>query len=215
MNGVTVPKFSPDDVQRLYYMVSRHLAAPFRFVCLSDRTVPGIECIPLRHQLPGWWAKLELFRTDLPFDRIFYIDLDTVILGDITPLVNYEHNFTMLHDFKRSERFASGIMAWQGDYSFLLDNFLADPDYYMNRHAKDPALGDQAFISEHLGYVPQAFQEIWPGALESYKADVCKRFFRRPGRDARMVCFHGYPGVMDVQHNWLRKAIRTPKLGGT
>ena len=30
-------------------------------VCLSDRKVEGVETIPLRHDWPGWWAKMEMF----------------------------------------------------------------------------------------------------------------------------------------------------------
>lgn len=76
-------------VRRTKSMVSRHLP-PHRFVCLSNVDVEGVETIPLRHNWPGWWSKLELFRSDLGIDgRCLYLDLDTLVVDDLTPLVDY------------------------------------------------------------------------------------------------------------------------------
>lgn len=52
--------------------------------------VPGY--IPLHHDWPGWWSKIELFRPDLPFDegeRLLYLDLDTLIIRGLEEIYNF------------------------------------------------------------------------------------------------------------------------------
>lgn len=56
-----------------------------RFACLSDVEIPGVETIPLKHDWPHWWAKLELFDPELP-GGFLYTDLDNVIIGPIGDL---------------------------------------------------------------------------------------------------------------------------------
>lgn len=86
-------------------------------MCLSDVDVP-CERVPLITELPGWYAKLELFHMTGP---VLYFDLDTVITGDLSEIASYPHQFTMLRDFTHPEYPASGVMAWHGDYGFLFD----------------------------------------------------------------------------------------------
>jgi alpha-N-acetylglucosamine transferase len=75
-------------------MVSRNLPVPHRFVCLSNVNVP-CERIPLTHNWPGWWSKLELFRPGIFKGRVLYIDLDSIIIGDLSPLVDYPGAFVI------------------------------------------------------------------------------------------------------------------------
>src|SRR5262245_48586528 len=75
--------------------------------CLSDVNV-SCKRIPLIHNWPKWWSKMELFRPDIPGD-IFYMDLDTVVVGDISHFVEKSTD-TMLSDFYYPWRLASGVM---------------------------------------------------------------------------------------------------------
>lgn len=82
--------YSPAWVHRLLHQVSEHLPEPFRFVCLSNVDVPGVETIPLRTTWPGWWAQLEVYNPSLDLgDRVLYLDLDVFITGDLTPIVHF------------------------------------------------------------------------------------------------------------------------------
>src|SRR5690606_36578143 len=94
-----------------------------RCVCLSDTRVAGVDVSPLRDDLPGWWSRLELFRE---LEDAFYVDLDTVIVGDITRMVKHKHKFTVLRNLlsKQDGRIGSGGMAWRGDYSHLYHTFM-------------------------------------------------------------------------------------------
>ncbi len=54
----------------------------------------GVKVVPLINQWQkcrGWWAKIELFRPDIT-DDLFYLDLDTVIAGDIRPILRASTN---------------------------------------------------------------------------------------------------------------------------
>jgi len=55
-------KYGDEWVINLRRMVSRHLPIPHEFVCITDKPVPDVECIPLDTNLAGWWAKLYLFK---------------------------------------------------------------------------------------------------------------------------------------------------------
>lgn len=74
-------EFRPEHVQALHRQIERH-APGAEFQCLSDVEIPGIDCIPLKHDWPGWWAKIELFRADLG-GEFLYTDLDNVVLGPL------------------------------------------------------------------------------------------------------------------------------------
>lgn len=77
----TSDRYTPAVVQWLRRQVSLNLRTPHTFTCLTDRPndVPG--GVPLLHDWPRWWAKLELFRPGLfpDGDQVLYLDLDTVL----------------------------------------------------------------------------------------------------------------------------------------
>lgn len=90
---------------------------PYEFVCLTDsQTIRNdIKTIPLKFGFSGWWSKMELFcfEHDILDDDILYFDLDTVIVDDISDLLEWCENQTemvMLSDFYFPENVASGVM---------------------------------------------------------------------------------------------------------
>lgn len=173
--------YGPEYVDKLAAMVRRNLRIPYEFVCLTDMPVKGgvefeTEC------LKGWWAKLEVFRFTGP---CVYFDLDTVIVDRIDALssIRQERCFYMLQPFNPREAWASGLMAWNGDFRFLYDE--------LNRVDIDRFRWDQRYISAkmkaHKERV-QPFNSIIPG-IASYKHH-CKEGIPD---GARIVCFHGHP----------------------
>lgn len=167
--------YTPEYVERLKAGIEQHLT-DFNFVCLSDIDVPNR--MALVTDWPGWWAKLEIFRLK---GRVLYFDLDTVIAGDLAEIANYPHRFTMLRDFIYPDRLASGVMAWGGDYQFLFDHFHLG---LIDRYRRQPRYGDGGYIQDQVD--SQAFQDILPGQMLSYKQHPDRRA-------ARVVCYHGLP----------------------
>jgi len=158
-----------------------------RVVCLTDDPDVASICepIPLKHNWPGWWSKLELFEQ---LDSALYFDLDTVINGDITHLLEYNHKFTMLKGFsKNNQRGASGVMAWNGDYAYLSENFSEEriPEYTNILKSK---WGDQDWINDHIQSPVEYFQQIFPKQIVSRK---CNSLVER--QNASVICYHGNP----------------------
>lgn len=182
--------FTPDHVRLLATQIDN-------LVCLSDVLVEGVPTILLNHDWPAWWAKMEMFRPDIHGD-IFFIDLDTVITGDISDLINIGKT-TMLKDFYHN-RLASGLMyITESDRRKVWDAWYYEPEYHMARCGR---YGDQMIIGEIL-HDAATWQNELPNRVISYKADYLKD--KSKLEKAAIVCFHGKPRPWDVAHDWLPK----------
>lgn len=85
----------------------------------------------------GWWAKIELFRPDIT-DDLFYLDLDTVIAGDIRPILeDPPTSFTMLRDFYHPQYRGSGAL-WipNSVKAHIWSAFWQDPEGWIARKRK-------------------------------------------------------------------------------
>lgn len=166
--------FKPEHVQRLARQVKN-------LVCLSDVEIEGIKTIPLQHDWPGWWAKMEIYHPDIKGD-VFYLDLDTLVLKmPAMPSVD-----TVLTDFGDPHVIGSGLMyLTEATRAVIWQAFTANPGKAMGSHIKWPA-GDQGFILPYLKHA-QRWQKI--AKVYSYKLH-CKRGIPA---DAQIVCFHGKP----------------------
>ena len=191
--------YTPEWANRLQRGVARHLPIPHEFVCLTDTTnglSPEIRPIPLEHDWPGWLSKQELFRPGQFDGLVIYIDLDSVVVGDLSSLASYEGPRAILWDFYDETRHArglrhgkrmigSGVMLWMGDeMRAVWDAFIADPKANMAAH---PLRSDH-FTDKHMGRA-HWIQDLWPGQVVSFK--VHARLAVPP--NARIVCLHGRP----------------------
>lgn len=108
--------YGADYVLKLKAMVGRHLDAPHRFVCLTDRPrdLKGVETRDISgHGLRGWWGKMALFDPALRGPgRGLYLDLDTVVCGDLGPLADFDGDFGICANFAR----AHGALNWPCRY---------------------------------------------------------------------------------------------------
>lgn len=187
-------EYTPEHVQTLAASVALHLPDA-AFVCLSDVLVPGVTTRPLLDPWPGWWAKIELFCRGVFAGRVLYLDLDTVVVGDLSDLASYRGPFAMLSDFYAPERPASGVMAWDADGPTpraIWARFVTDPAGHM---AAYPCEGDQGFIRSVTGDSVDRLQDHAPGQIVSYKVH-CERGVPS---GARIVCAHGRPKPWDAE----------------
>lgn len=180
--------YTPSYVRNLQKMVEAHLTIPFRFLCLSDVSDPNY--IPLLNGRNGWWSKVEMFRFSGP---TIYLDLDTALFGSLDNLAKKLHTlrkqqtFFMLRAFNRNENWASGVMAWTGDWSQVWRTLTFD-DIQRTKW-------DQRYIRgrvTELGGDIQAIQDILH--VYSYR----KQCLNGVPRDADIVCFHGDPRPHEV-----------------
>lgn len=97
--------YTPHDVQRIERKLREHLPE-FTFRCLTNVDVPGVECIPLKTNLEGWWPQVEIWRPDLPTEgRNLYLDLDVLLIRDIQEIANFPAEFAII---KIDERMGGG-----------------------------------------------------------------------------------------------------------
>lgn len=187
--------YTPDHVLTLKAMCRRRMPYLGNFVCLTDMVVPKVHTIPLLRNWTGWWSKVELFRPGVfgPDEPVLYLDLDTVILDDFA-LTPDPGQFWMLKNWYKPA-YASGMMCWRGDFSFLFNRMPVKPHHL---------LGDERYIYDQLmaaGVVPSIIQKKVRAV--SYKRHCDKG--RGPG-DAQVVCFHGTPRPWQVSDDWVREA---------
>ena len=156
--------------------------------CLSDIDVPNR--IPLEHDWPGWWSKMELFRPDIK-GRLFYLDLDTVICGDIRHMIKVNDLTVLRHRYrwKEDRRVGSGLMMLPE--SCRPEIWRAWTRNTNNRTRR----GDQHFM-ENVWTSHRKWQDLFPGQVLSVKED-CKG---STPEDARIVYYHGKP--KPHENNW-------------
>jgi hypothetical protein len=212
-------------VNALFNGCARHLTVPFRFACLTD-DASGLHCAVEPRTIPGgiegWYNKLALFRPHAFEDgeRVFYIDLDTVILGNIDDIVSFDGPFAMLNHPHSPSLRRSGIMAWEaGRYTYLWNA-------WMEQGRPISPGGDQVRIAKQVP-AALAFQDMFPGRILSFKAECARD--RTPTRSARaawwkalkaqyfhapypecasIVYFHGRPKPDNCWTPWVREAWR-------
>ncbi len=195
------PLYDAPHVNRILAMLKLHSTVPVTLTCLTDDEFgidPEVEIVKLKHDnLSGWWHKLQIFEwSQTQSEPICYIDLDTIITGNIDPLASYTGQFACLRDFYRGgTNYGSGVMLIQGGFGKeLAEPFFKDPEKYMKAHAPGPGKagkwGDQAFIEDT--YKGADFlQDLFPGMVISFKLDVAERGAVPHG--ASIICYHGLP----------------------
>lgn len=176
--------FLPEHVDRLRAQCEQH-APDVDFLCLEGDL--------LTNDWPGWWSKMHVFTYH---GVVLYMDLDTAIVGDLTPLIDAasDHDFIALRNpCDTPSMFGSGLMAWRGDMRHVFDRFREGPHGHMRRCTTRALWGDQGFISETE--TPDAlWQDLLPGQIVSWKVDCAEGV----PPDARVVYFHSNPRPWQV-----------------
>lgn len=132
--------------------VARHLTLPYRFVCLTDDDrpmPPAVQRIPLLHNWPRYWSKVELYRPGLFTGPVLYLDLDTVICGDITPIATAADPLLAAWDLNRGW-LNSSLVRWSVDLSFVYLRMKAAPDATMAAFKDAAYYGDQGLLQDEL-----------------------------------------------------------------
>lgn len=214
--------FAPETVYALRAMIQRHYHGPMRFVCVTDapQDLPGVETIPLWAEYadlrspwgksyPSCYRRLKLFAPDAGETfgpRLVCIDLDMVIVADITPLFAGGEDFKIWgeSDFPHTQKYNGSLwMLKTGSRPQVWTQF--------GEHAPRLATtsgsrgSDQGWINHVLG--PR--EATWGRAdgVYSYRKDLA-RYQRGLPDDARIVAFHGKHDPWDAhtqQIGWVRQ----------
>ena len=209
--------YGPDYVNVLYNAVADNIDIPFRFVCLTDDRagiLDAVECFDIPDH--GWgegefrfggWPKLSVFAKDLCGlqGRALFVDLDTVIVGNITELFGVGGGVVVIREWPRFNdhfrqqkvRGMTSIFSFTiGQEAHILDRYLDDPVA-----ARGSVRHEQAWVTKVA-----ADLQFWPeGWIVSFKRNllaypIVNRFVppAEPPMDAKVVAFHGVPRPIDV-----------------
>lgn len=213
--------FNASHVNTLRDMVARHYPDPHRFICVTDDAegiADGIEVVPLWDDhatvpnpsgggRPTCYRRLKLFAPDIGEtlgDRIVWLDLDTVICGDLRPLWNRNEDVVLWKNPQNLWPYNGAIgMLTAGARPQVWTDF--DPD---TSPAQTQARGyrgsDQAWLSHKI-----PGEATWSAADGLY-------YIRNMPRDrkdvlpenARVVFFNGGYAPQDVPFGWVKEHYR-------
>lgn len=244
INFITVAvgqKYGPDYPNAVYNMVRKHYNGKhkIRFYCVTDHKSglnPDINVIrPLSsYKIPGWWNKLYLFTPLMPKGRLVYIDLDVVIVNDISELIdNYDGPFCGDEDHLHfgAGPFREGkpkygippidcslgtafIMMDSGHGRHIWTHYLKNQKMVheaFNRH------GDQVYISWQLDGKFDLLEDIYPlnHGFCSYRFNILGEKVAgvirpevKPWHQWRMINFHGSYKPMELKdkYAWIQAA---------
>lgn len=204
-------RYEPATVNTLRRMVERNYRKPHRFICVTDDGEgldPQVEVVPLwddHAELPNpsfstgpsCYRRLKVFSRDIGAvlgERFICLDLDTVITGDIAPLLDRTEDFIAWRNpDPRWPLNGSMFMLTAGARPQVWESF--DPHSSPARsHSAGCKGSDQGWMSFVLG----KGEATWDKADGVYSYD---QHLRKLGNvlplNARMVMFHG---AMDPWH---------------
>lgn len=104
--------YTVDYVLRLEAMARRWIRRPFTFICLTDRprdvldaaitSRQNVFAAPIavgKHPADGYWGKVQVFSYRRAFPaRVLYLDLDSLIVGDLDPVIDYPAPLALIED---------------------------------------------------------------------------------------------------------------------
>jgi hypothetical protein len=198
----TGTKYGPEYVERLVRGVKRHSSVECRFVCLTDQqeTWPGVE--NHRVELSGWWAKMAIFNPDWRGnDRLVYLDLDTVVIGNIDPLLVLETEFAICHSFtpahlKRPCKYSSCMIALAPNFGRrIYDEFMANQSALIGMYVR---YGDQR-VMEHIDDSAKCLQDLLPPGFFSYYRDGFQK-------NASLLVFGAQAKPHNSRDAWVKEA---------
>lgn len=198
--------YAPETVYALREMIRRHYTHPHRFVCVTDRPeeLPGVETIPLwtdhsqvpspfGTSYPSCYRRLKVFAPDagqIFGPRLVSIDLDTVIVRDVTPLFDRDEDVVLWgeSDFPGRQHYCGSLwMLRTGTRPKVWTKF--DPKVTPTLARLAGARGsDQAIMSYLLG--PNEARWTRKDGVFSYRKHIAQMGNRLPD-EARLICFHG------------------------
>jgi hypothetical protein len=204
-------KFGPEYVNRLASMLSRHLHVPHRLHCFTDDAsgvIPSVACHPAPDPYPAHMvagkgrASRSCFRrirmydrdmADLVGPRILHLDLDVVIVGDVTPLFDRPEPLVVYDMENRKGRVSynpSVLLMDAGVLHHMREEFDRDPAGVWQRAKSEGwTMSDMAVLGLYASRVRPPTWGRADGVLAYYR-DVRHAPHELP-EGARMVLFYG------------------------
>lgn len=215
--------FLSEHVNVLYAMVARWYPNPFRFICITDDPAGLDEKIevmampvrfdtpsPMGARFPQCYARLWNFSREATIlgQRILALDIDLIICGDLTPLVDRSEDFVGWCEDRLWNKIAGGIYLLNtGALTDIWDDF--DPKISPKLALSAGNRGsDQAWMSYKL-YPPQG---RWTADDGLWKINWTARGEIKPPAGARVIFTKGvrppWSKEMKKMYPWVKEYWR-------
>ena len=187
-------------------MFEKHGSASWDFVCLTDNPTEDWHT-PLRTDWPGWWSILESFY--LVGAPCVLTGLDSMLCGNLSLILRVAENCPpdVLYGIKSlanpAKVWASGVTVWNGDWSFIPEQFTPEHDmsvFHGNQDYTAACVRERS--DRHLCYL----QDKGVDGILSYKVNMWSKGVKTPPANARVICFHGDPKPWDTALPWVLEA---------
>lgn len=217
--------FRPEHVRILRNMLARNYLKPANFVVVTDQPEaidPDMQTIrlwsdysdlasPHGGRNPSCYRRLKLFSPEAAqifgSDRLVSLDLDTVIVRDVTPVFDRPEEFVAFGETDhRSFYNGSFLMLTAGARRQVWDVFTKNPQAAIqDARSKNRFGSDQAIISNVL----EQGEAVWRPADGVYSFRVHLENGQKPlPSNARLVSFHGGTDPWSVRAqalDWVRE----------
>lgn len=209
-------------VERLYNMLNTNSAHDIRLHVFTEpsRTVPAPYVKHALTEWPGiagprksWWYKMQMFDPAHNLGRVLYLDLDTVITGNIDWIWQLDQQyFWAIKDFKYLWRTTwtginSSVMIWDSQkFAWIWDDFSSK-----NINATVKLFhGDQDYLNTVLDdknrrFIDQEVVKSWRWQCKDGGLDMKSRIYRSPNAGTivdyktSIMVFHGKPKPHEIQ----------------
>lgn len=204
-------RYRPYYVNKLANMVKRHTTVPYKFICWTDDPKgidSHIETAPLPYKAQTWWGKMGLYMPTIPgitTEKILFLDLDSVIVGSLDPIINYKSDFAMAKDYPQDSIHVGDKRQKWGNTSVVLLK-VGSQVHIWNRYMEkecpeEERFGDQEWIYKNF----YGINDLLPESLvKSYKLHNLEG---NKTPDCSVVMFHGTPKPPDcggwVKEHWI------------
>lgn len=226
------PEYTAEHVNVHYSMVKRNVQIPFDYICVTDDAEglnSDIQVVPIWDDLKymgGCYLRLKAFSNemvDVFGPKFISMDLDCVIVDDITNLVNIDVGFAIWENTnKRKTPYCGGMfMCKPGVYQHVWDDF--DPkESPLKAKRKGFTVGtDQAWLS-YLFYPDAPHTWTHENGIYNFKIDIEKRvrldqpplvINKKLPDNAKIIFFNGGqvdPSYKKLQENypWIKEHWR-------
>jgi hypothetical protein len=158
-----VAKFGAVHVNVLRAALAKHLHLPHELVCITDDAAgidPEVRIVPMPREFahtPRCRRRMQFYSREFSEQlgaRNLYLDLDIVLVDDITPIVNRPEPIVCWKVGHAGVFSGSFVLADAGALDGAWRRFAADPEGYPRRVQASGVASDQAMLNHYLSSRP-------------------------------------------------------------
>ena len=184
-----LPDDSNESINKVIVLKQQFAAkckAAHRFVCLTNKSIPNVETIPIpNNELPGYLVNIQVL-SSIGIDEktsVLYCDLNTVVNADIYPHRCPANNVSMIRAKEIAAPIDWGVWSthaiyYRGNFSNLINDALLDVDIDYQY------TGEENLLTELL-----VKNNIYPTSIEQH---FCTRFYMQNqySSEAQLIVFY-------------------------